>query len=275
MGNKCTWQANVEQHTEVHFNELTDDKKQMGKVIISFLYINLFRQKLKDLHKEINNSISVQKLFKPSQSNDLREESLRRNFKTLISDCKSVINTCKLTEYDLYLDEERNLERTITDLVNFYTFEISKNLEALQKLIFGQEKMNIEENLSITIATEVHKIFDYEEDIHNSKILINYISMENRDSLPLNLRRFINKFLFLRFMSNMKCLKVLDYPAVIDKDEIQFILQNTKNLMKQKNEDIIAENYGEVLKHVRFNLTEEDRDDIYTYDNNEAISMIF
>jgi hypothetical protein len=273
MGNniKCTWQAAVEQLTEISFNEMTDEKKVKGKVIISFLYVNLFRQKLKDLHKDINGSISVQKLFKLPPSNDLKEESLKRSFKTLINDCNEVLATCKLNEFDYHLDEERNLELTITDLVNYYTYEISKNLEALQKLIFGNEKMTNTEDLNMLISLEINKIFDYEENIRNSKILMNYISMENRDSLPLNLKRFINKFLFLRIMSNMGCLRTLDHYVIIDREQIQCILQNAKNLMKQKSEDIIAENYGDVLKHVRFNLTEEDKEDIFTYDKHEAV----
>ena len=84
--------------------------------------------------------------------------------------------------------------------------------------------------------------------------------MEHRESLPLNLRKFINKFLYLRIMANMKCIKELNNWAIIDRKQIQHILNNAKNLMKQKSEDIIAENYGEVLRHVRFNLTEDEDD---------------
>jgi hypothetical protein len=259
MGNKCTWEKKEEQ-IEVQFNAMTDEKKIKGKVILSFLYINLFRKKLRDLHIDVNSSITISKFFKTAP-NDTREDNLRRSFKNLILDCNEVIQKCKLNEFNIKIDEEKNIDKTVNELVIFYTFEINKNLEALQKLIFGNEKIKNDDNLSNLISHEVFQVFQYQENISKSKILMNYINMENRESLPLNLRKFINKFLFLRMMSNMNCLRKVTYYAIIDKEQIQCILQNAKNLMKQKNEDIISENYGEVLRHVRFNLTEDEKED--------------
>jgi hypothetical protein len=258
MGNKCNWRENTEEPIEVNFTIMSDDKKRLGKILISFLYVNLFRKKIKALHKDVNSAIAIHKFFKTPGSYT-KEEILWSGLKNLMADCSFIISKCKLSEYELYIDEEKNLERAITELVNYYTFEINKNFEALQKLILGGEK-HMDGDLSKKISTELNNLFDYEEPIQESKIIMNYINAENRESIPLNLRRFIHKFLYLRIMSNMKCLKHIDQYSIIDRDQIQCILQNAKNLMKQKNEDIIAENYGDVLKHVRFNLSEEDED---------------
>jgi hypothetical protein len=46
MGNKCSWKDNKEEVAEVKFNAMTEEKKTKGKMILSFLYINLFRKKL-------------------------------------------------------------------------------------------------------------------------------------------------------------------------------------------------------------------------------------
>jgi hypothetical protein len=259
MGNKCNWRNNTEEPIEINFTVMTDEKKQKGRVLISFLYISLFRKKLKELHKDINNTIVIHKFFKTPGANS-KEETLRSGLRNLIADCNFIICKCKLNEFDLFLDEEKGLERTKTEIINFYSFEINKNIEALQKLIYGSDKMNSEDDLGHLINYELNDLFDYDELIYSSKVLMNYIELENRECLSLNLRKFIHKFLYLRIMSNMKCLKQNDQYCVIDRNHIQCILQNAKNLMKQKNEDIIAENYGDVLKHVRFNLSEEDEE---------------
>jgi hypothetical protein len=163
MGNKCTWKDNKEEVAEVKFNAMTEEKKSKGKVILSFLYINLFRKKLHDLQNDISNNISISKYFRTAvATSDInKENSLQKAFQALVTDCNENIQKCKLQEFNIVIEIDRIIDRTITELVNYYTFEINKNLEALQKLIFANEKVKNDEDLTKLISNEVSKVFDY------------------------------------------------------------------------------------------------------------------